>query len=134
MSKMGRPRKELNWDEFDKLCHMHCTAQEIADWFGFSVDTLERRVNEEHGVTFAELYNEKKSTGKISLRRAGWQMATSGKNPAIWIFHAKNHLGMNDKQDVVVQNINKSQDNDAIINEAIEVLKRAGEGRDGANS
>ena len=28
---MARPRKELNWIEFDKLCAIHATQREIAD-------------------------------------------------------------------------------------------------------
>ena len=29
----GRPRKEINQTEFEKLCGLQCTKEEICDWF-----------------------------------------------------------------------------------------------------
>ena len=38
----GRPKKQINWEEFDKLCFMQGTLAEIAGFFGVSEDTIER--------------------------------------------------------------------------------------------
>ncbi|GAH61840.1 unnamed protein product, partial [marine sediment metagenome] len=54
MSKSGRPKIKIDWEEFNKLEIMQCTIEEIASWFGCSVDTIERRVKEKYEMTFAE--------------------------------------------------------------------------------
>lgn len=88
---MARPRKEINWDEFDKLCAIQCTQVEIANWFECSVDTIERAVKRTHKVGFAEYYIQKADKGKISLRRQQWQLALKGdKTMLIWL--GKQHL------------------------------------------
>ena len=75
---MGRPKLELDWEQFDDLCRMHCTLIEIAAWFNMSEDTIERRIREKHGVTFAELFRTKSVPGKVSVRRKQFQMAMAG--------------------------------------------------------
>lgn len=96
MAKRGRPLKEIDWKEFEKLCYMQCTLSEIAAWFCCSEDTIERKVEEEYGIIFAELFKEKKRFGKISLRRSLFQKAQEG-NPTLLIWLSKQHLGMSDK-------------------------------------
>jgi len=97
--KMGRPRKELEWDTFEKLCELQCTEVEIAGFFECSVDTIERRVKEQYNVTFAELYAQKKGKGKASLRRLQWQTAEGG-NAIMQIFLGKQYLEQRDKSQV----------------------------------
>lgn len=96
----GRPKKELNWEEFDKLCAMQCSQREIAGWFDVSVDTIERRVEETWGIKFAEYFEEKRSAGKIALRRKQFDVAMGG-NVALLIWLGKQYLGQSDKQDVL---------------------------------
>jgi len=98
---MGRPRKQINWEEFDKLCHIQCTLEEIACWYDCSMDTIERAVKREHGVTFAEHWKVKASTGRISLRRSQWQLAMKG-DRVMLIWLGKQYLGQQDKRDVQV--------------------------------
>jgi hypothetical protein len=98
MSVMGRPKIDIDWDEFDKLCNLQCTLVEIAGWFDCSEDTIERRVKETHGVTFAEHYAKKSSRGKIAIRRKQMQVAQSG-NPVMLIWLGKQYLGQKDKSD-----------------------------------
>lgn len=99
MPNMGRPRKEIDWKEFDKLCALQCTEQEIADWFEMCTDTLETRIKETYGVTFSELFRQKRGKGKIALRRMQMQTAESG-NPTMQIWLGKQYLGQTDKQDL----------------------------------
>ena len=97
---MGRPRKEFSAEQFEKLCHIQCTKEEIAAFFGFSEDTLERRVREIYDETFAVVFAEKREGGRESLRRAQWKNAIEGNNPIMQIFLGKIVLGQKDKQDI----------------------------------
>lgn len=92
---MARPRKELNWDEFDKLCGIHATRRELAGWFEVSEDTIERRCQEEFGMSFASYVEQRQSPGKISLRRKQYEVAMSG-NVSMLIWLGKQYLGQKD--------------------------------------
>lgn len=94
MAVTGRPRKEIRQETFEKLCGMFCTEEEIAGFFDCSVDTIERWAARTYGKPFAEVYAEKKQSGKISLRRA--QMRLAEKSAAMAIFLGKNYLGQKD--------------------------------------
>jgi hypothetical protein len=93
---VARPRKEVSWDDIDKLCGLQCTEEEIAQWCEVSVSTLYRRSLEEHGVSFDEYFEQKRGAGKISLRRSQWQLAQKG-NPTMLIWLGKQYLGQRDK-------------------------------------
>lgn len=99
MAKMGRPPIEINWIEFDKLCRLQCTLEEIAGWFNCSIDTIENKVKQEHGVTFSEYFAQKRAGGKVSLRRRQYEAAMAG-NTALLIFLGKQYLGQSDKNTV----------------------------------
>lgn len=96
----GRPRKEIDRKEFEKLCGLQCTVEEIAAWFDCSVDTIERWCEREYERKFAEVFAEKRSYGRISLRRTQWQLAE--KNASMAIFLGKNYLGQRDAVDMSV--------------------------------
>ena len=91
---MARPRKEIDKTEFEKLCGLLCTQEEIADWFDCSVDTLERWCKREYGVTFAEAYKKYMGRGKIALRRYQMNLAKESAPMAIWL--GKQILGQRD--------------------------------------
>lgn len=95
----GRPRKELDWKEFDKLCAIHATRREIADWFECSEDNIDNKCKEEFGMNFSAYYQQKKAPGKISLRRKQYELAMSGSIPMlIWL--GKQYLEQSDKSEV----------------------------------
>lgn len=100
----GRPKIEINWDQFDKLCGLQCTKLEIASYFDCSEDTIERRVKEVHGVDFAVYFEQKRGSGKIALRRKQYEAAMAG-NVTLLIWLGKQYLGQSDKQE---NNINSS--------------------------
>ena len=97
---MGRPKIEINWDQFNKLCGLQCTQLEIASYFDCSEDTIERRVKEVHGVTFAVYFAQKRGAGKIALRRKQYEAALAG-NVTLLIWLGKQYLGQMDKQETV---------------------------------
>lgn len=97
MAKMGRPKVNIDYKELEKLCHIQCSEVEIADWFHCSVDTIERRVREKFGITFAEYFRRHRVGGKIALRRNLFKLAE--KHPSMAIFLAKNWLGMKESME-----------------------------------
>ena len=94
MAKMGRPRKEIDQKQFENLCGMMCTLDEIAGFFSCSPDTIERWCKRTYKMTFADIFKEKSAKGKMTLRRYQWQLAE--KNVGMAIFLGKQYLGQKD--------------------------------------
>lgn len=126
MAKAGRKPIPIDWEQFDKLCVIHCTLREIASWFGCSEDTIERTVKRAHNVNFAEYFEQKSAKGKISLRRAQFQNAMSG-NVVMQIFLGKQKtwLGQTDGKQQVEQTITVKEVADMSDAELEEVVRRA---------
>ncbi len=97
---MARPRKEIDKDQFMKLCGIQCTLEEIASWFKCSEDTIERWCKRELKMSFADSFKTFSADGKISLRRTQFKMAEHNVSMAIWL--GKQYLGQSDHQDVIV--------------------------------
>ena len=92
---MARPKIEIDQHQFEQLCKLQCTQQEIADFFSCSVDTIERWCKRTYHMGYAEIYNKKASVGKISLRRTQWKQAENSSRMSIWL--GKQYLGQTDK-------------------------------------
>jgi len=104
--KAGRPRKEIDKREFEKLCMLQCTRTEICSWFNVSEPTLIDWCKRTYdGQDFLTVFNQKREGGKISLRRMQWQLAE--KSPAMAIFLGKNHLGQTDKLEQTVNDVSE---------------------------
>ncbi len=95
----GRPRAEIDKTQFEKLCAIQCTKDEICSWFNITDKTLEKWCNETYNEHFSEVFAKKRGLGKISLRRSQWHLAE--KSAAMAIFLGKNYLGQSDS--VMVQ-------------------------------
>ena len=91
----GRPRKEIDQKEFEKLCGLQCTQEEIAAFFDCSADTIDRWCERTYNLKFAEVFKQKRGLGKISLRRAQMATAESG-NATMLIWLGKQHLDQKD--------------------------------------
>ena len=100
MAKMGRPKKEINQETFEKLCGIMCTLEEIAGVFNCSEDTIERWCKEMYKETFAETSKRLQGTGKSSLRRMQFKLAERSAAMAIWL--GKQYLDQ--KENVEVEN------------------------------
>ena len=72
---MARPRKEIDKEQFEKLCAIQCTEEEILGWFDITDKTLCSWCKREYGAGFSEVYAKKREKGKISLRRAQFKLA-----------------------------------------------------------
>lgn len=100
MAKMGRPKIELDKEEFEKLCEIQCTKEEMANWFNISPDTVENFCKAEYSKTFSAAYKRFSSGGKMSLRRQMFRKAIERDNTAMQIWLSKQHLGMSDKSEI----------------------------------
>lgn len=106
MARTGRPRAEINQTEFEKLCAMQCTEDEVLAWFNINESTLNRWCKRTYKETFAEVFRKKKEGGKISLRRRQWHLAE--KSATMAIFLGKNYLGQRDERQIAVENIDNT--------------------------
>ena len=92
---MARPRKEIDKTEFEKLCWMQCTEDEICDWFDVTDKTLCAWCKRTYGQSFSDVSRQKRGVGRIALRRAQFQLAKKNATMAIWL--GKQYLGQTDK-------------------------------------
>lgn len=97
--KPGPPFKNIGKLEFEKLCALQCTQQEICDFFEVDHRTLTRWCKRTYKKEYSQIYQEKRSGGKIALRRL--QMRLAEKSAAMAIFLGKNYLGQSDNPEVV---------------------------------
>ena len=99
MGSRGPKPVQINWDEFDKLVSYQCTQVEIASFFDISVDTLERACENDRGVKLAEIWDKRKFSGKVRLRKVQFEIAESKGTGAatMAIFLGKVILNQNDK-------------------------------------
>jgi hypothetical protein len=104
-NKGGRPKKQIDQKEFEKLCFLQCTKQEFCSWFDTTDKTLERWCKETYGMGFSEIFRIKRENGIISLRRTQFQLAE--KSPAMAIFLGKNLLGQTDKVEQTVNDVSE---------------------------
>lgn len=121
----GRPKKEIAQDQFEKLCGLQCTLEEICGWFDVTDKTLDRWCRETYGESFSEVFAKKREAGKISLRRSQWRLAE--KSAAMAIFLGKNYLGQSDH--VVIEDRSALDKLDEILKgtqeNAIELQRKA---------
>ena len=105
MAKMGRPVKEINQKTFEGLCKIQCTEEEICAILDISDETLNRWCKKTYNKTFVEVFKEKRTGGKASLRRSQWKLAETNATLAIWL--GKQYLGQRDEQSLNVNaNVN----------------------------
>ena len=91
-----RPPIPIDWEVVDGMCEIQCTGEEIAGVLSIHYDTLVNACKREHNCTFSEYIGQKKSTGKMSLRRKQYSTAMDG-NPTMLVWLGKNWLGQTDK-------------------------------------
>ena len=97
-SKNGKYGSNIDKQQFERLCSLMCTEQEICGFFATSHDTLNRWCHQEYDMTFTEIWEQKSSLGKISLRRNQFKIAEN--NASMAIFLGKKYLGQRDNIEV----------------------------------
>lgn len=96
--KTGRPRKAISQKQFEELCSIQCTEEEIMAVLDVSDKTLTKWCMETYGKSFSEVFRIKRQGGKTSLRRKQWKLAE--KNAPMAIFLGKNYLGQSDERKI----------------------------------
>lgn len=105
--KNGNVGNGIDKNQFEKLCSLFCTEEEIAGFFRVCEDTLLAWIKETYKVgSFREVYKTYSTNGKIALRRK--QMNLASKDSRMAIFLGKNYLG---------QEESPSEENDDAKNE-----------------
>lgn len=104
---MARPVKEINKEQFESLCNLQCTIEEIAGFFKCNKDTINAWCKRTYDEGFSETYKKHSQNGKISLRRYQLRLAEKNASMAIWL--GKQWLGQTDKQEVMFTENNKLQ-------------------------
>lgn len=99
---MARPTIQIDKVQFESLCNMQCTLDEIAGFFKCSRDTIERWCERTYEEGFADTYKKYSQNGKISLRRYQFKLAEHNASMAIWL--GKQYLGQTDKLEVGTDN------------------------------
>lgn len=125
----GRPLKPINQIEFEKLCGLQCTQEEICGWFGVTDKTLNSWCKRIYEQSFSEIFKEKRGVGKISLRRAQFRLAEKNANMAIWL--GKQYLGQSDRGEYTVA-VDRREDDPLTL--ALKETARAIEQNEGSNA
>ena len=86
---MPRKKAEIDLIQLEKLAAMLSTDEEIANWFGVSVKTVQRR--KRCSAEFRRILDAGRAKGRISVRRNLFELSKT--NAAAGIFLAKNVLG-----------------------------------------
>lgn len=123
--KMGRPKIEINFNVVKGMCSIMATEEEIANYFGCTIQTINERCKNELGCTFLDLFKKNSAGGKISLRRSQFKFAAKG-NSALNIWLGKQYLGQRDKAAVDLSSSDGSMSPKPVITavDAIEAAKQ----------
>lgn len=125
MAKMGRPRKEIDKKQFEAMCAIQCTQEEICMILGVSDKTLNAWCRKTYRQTFSEVFREKRELGKMSLRRSMYENAVKKGNTTMQIWLSKQYLGMRETVQV---------DQTEILNKLDSVLDGIKEDADSQNA
>lgn len=108
--QIKQKQANINQKQFETLCAIQCTEEEIMAMFDVSKDTLIRWCKNTYGADFATIYKEKRQNGKASLRRNQFKLAETNPTMAIWL--GKQYLGQKDhtEQEIVVKEKTKAEE------------------------
>lgn len=98
---MARPLIEIDKKQFENLCGLQCTREEICSFFDISEKTLEAWCKRTYKQSFSLVFKQKRGKGKISLRRSQFRLAEKNANMAIWL--GKQYLDQKDEVKVEAQ-------------------------------
>ena len=96
-AKTGIKGNCINKEQFESLCKIHCTRDEICAVLGITDVTLYAWLKQQYGenASLKEIMAYYQAGGKASLRRIQWKQAET--NPAMAMFLGKNYLGQSDR-------------------------------------
>lgn len=89
-----KPLKEIDKKQFELLCGLQCTEEEICSFFDVTDKTLTRWCKRTYKKRFSEVFKQKRQRGHVSLRRSQFKLSESNPTMAIWL--GKQYLGQKD--------------------------------------
>lgn len=101
---MARPKKQINKKQFESLCEIQCTQEEILAVLDLTDKTLNAWCKQIYNKSFSDVFREKRKGGKTSLRRHQWNLAKVNASMAIWL--GKQYL---DQKDEIQNNLNLNE-------------------------
>lgn len=114
----------INQKNFEGMCYVQCTKEEICAILDVSDETLTRWCKDTYGMNFEGAFKKFSQGGKMSLRRNMFRQSEHNPTMAIWL--SKQHLGMRDSfpDEVNYTEINKGIQNIAnLINNPVKERK-----------
>lgn len=102
---VGRPTKQIDWEQFQQLCALQCTKSECASVLHISESTLLRHIQEHYEENFETIYKKYSECGKTSLRRFQFNLAKTNAAMAIWL--GKQMLNQRDRDQEDVKKYSK---------------------------
>jgi len=115
---VGPPPKPIDWELFEQLCGIQCTQPEIASMLKVSDDTLRKKVLDNYGEKYSEIYKRFSESGKCSLRRNQFVLSKTNAAMAIWL--GKQYLGQKEPDPPVIL---VRQESKPYIKELYETIK-----------
>ena len=87
--------KPINQKQFESLCAIQCTKEEMCSVLDVTEKTVKSWFNEVYNENFSLVFSKKKEMGKMSLRRKQWELAQKG-NSTMQVWLGKNMLKQSD--------------------------------------
>ena len=85
-NNMGRRKIEIDKTEFEELCKMMCTREEICNFFKIAPSTLIGWCKRNYqNSDFQTVYKKLSEYGKRSLRRNQFNLSRTNASMAIWL-------------------------------------------------
>ena len=96
---MANKKTDMDWGRVIEMLKAQCKTVDIARALGISTDKIYVRCQQDLGIDFSALKEEKRSEGQNVLRFKQYEIALTGNVPMlIWL--GKQYLGQTDKSEV----------------------------------
>ena len=119
---VARPKKEINARQFESLCGLQCTKEEICLVLDVTDKTLESWCKRTYGGKgFSEVFRQKRGIGRVSLRRSQFELAQKG-NVTMLIWLGRQYLGQSEEPRQ--EDLEKRNEDDALTLSLIEEARR----------
>lgn len=100
---MARPKtewSEKDFAQFEALCQMQATVEEIENVLDIDHKTIDRLCKEHYGFGYSQAYKKYADGGRLSLRR--YQLELAKKNAAMAIWLGKQYLGQKEPEQLIL--------------------------------
>ena len=96
---MARPKVDIDWERVNELLEADCEGTEIAAHLGIVPNTLYRRCEDDHKISFSKYLQEKKARGNSLLKEKQFEKAMAG-DSGMLVWLGKNRLNQADRKDL----------------------------------